>query len=55
VATPVNWKQGDNVIILPSLGEEEAKKPYPGGWKASARHKKGVCFSWPVGLNENDN
>ena len=34
VATPVNWKQGDDVIILPSVGEEEAKQKYPGGWKA---------------------
>jgi thioredoxin-dependent peroxiredoxin len=34
VATPVNWKQGDDVIILPSVPEEEAKQKYPGGWKS---------------------
>src|SRR6476659_4296220 len=32
VATPVNWKQGDDVIILPSVSEEEAKQKYPDGW-----------------------
>src|ERR1700693_3380775 len=34
VATPVNWKHGDDVIILPSVSDEEAKQKYPGGWKA---------------------
>jgi alkyl hydroperoxide reductase subunit AhpC len=34
VATPVNWKPGDDVIILPSVSDEEAKAKYPGGWKA---------------------
>ena len=34
VATPVNWKQGDEVIIAGSVSDEEAKKIYPGGWKA---------------------
>jgi hypothetical protein len=34
VATPVNWKQGDDVIILPSVSDEEAKAAFPGGWKA---------------------
>jgi alkyl hydroperoxide reductase subunit AhpC len=34
VATPVNWKQGEDVIILTSVSEEEAKQKYPGGWKA---------------------
>ncbi|MBI3452805.1 MAG: peroxiredoxin [Rhodospirillales bacterium] len=33
VATPVNWKWGDDVIIVPSLSDEEAKKRFPGGWK----------------------
>jgi alkyl hydroperoxide reductase subunit AhpC len=33
VATPVNWKQGDDVIILASVSDEEAKKQYPQGWK----------------------
>jgi alkyl hydroperoxide reductase subunit AhpC len=34
VATPVNWKPGDDVIILPTVSDEDAKKKYPGGWKA---------------------
>ena len=34
VATPVNWKQGDNVIIAGSVSDEEAKKVYPQGWSA---------------------
>jgi alkyl hydroperoxide reductase subunit AhpC len=34
VATPVNWKQGDDVIIAGSVSDEEAKKTYPDGWKA---------------------
>ena len=33
VATPVNWKQGDDVIIVPAVSDEEAKKTYPGGFK----------------------
>ena len=33
VATPVNWKQGEDVIIVPSVSNDEAKKKYPGGWK----------------------
>ena len=34
VSTPVNWKPGDDVIISGSVSDEEAKKKYPGGWKA---------------------
>jgi len=34
VATPVNWRDGDDVIILPSVSDEEAKQKYPDGWKA---------------------
>jgi alkyl hydroperoxide reductase subunit AhpC len=34
VATPVNWKQGDDVIIAGSVSDEDAKKQYPNGWKA---------------------
>jgi len=34
VATPVNWKQGDEVIIAPTVSDEDARKKYPGGWKA---------------------
>jgi thioredoxin-dependent peroxiredoxin len=32
VATPVNWKQGDDVIIVPSLTDEKAREKFPGGW-----------------------
>jgi alkyl hydroperoxide reductase subunit AhpC len=34
VATPVNWKRGEDVIILPSVSDEEARQNYPAGWKA---------------------
>jgi alkyl hydroperoxide reductase subunit AhpC len=34
VATPVNWKNGDDVIIAGSVSDEEAKTIYPQGWKA---------------------
>jgi len=34
VATPVNWKNGDDVIIAPAVSDEEAKQKYPGGWKS---------------------
>ncbi len=34
VATPVNWKQGEDVIIVPAVSDEEAKKRYPDGWNA---------------------
>ncbi len=34
VATPVNWKQGDDVIIVPAVSDEEAKAKYPGGWES---------------------
>ena len=33
VATPVNWKQGEDVIIVPAVTDEEAKAKFPGGWK----------------------
>lgn len=33
VATPANWKDGDDVIIVPSLNDEAAKEKFPGGWK----------------------
>jgi thioredoxin-dependent peroxiredoxin len=33
VATPVNWKNGDDVIIVPSLSDDDAKAHFPEGWK----------------------
>jgi alkyl hydroperoxide reductase subunit AhpC len=34
VATPVNWRQGEDVIIAGSVSDEDAKTLFPGGWKA---------------------
>jgi len=33
VATPVNWKPGEDVIIVPTVSDEEARKKFPAGWK----------------------
>lgn len=33
VATPVNWKNGEDVIIVPAVSDEEAAEKYPDGWK----------------------
>ena len=32
VATPVNWKNGENCIIIPAVSDDEAKKKFPDGW-----------------------
>ena len=32
VATPANWKAGDDVVILPSVSDDQAREKYPGGW-----------------------
>jgi alkyl hydroperoxide reductase subunit AhpC len=34
VATPVNWKLGEDVIIVPAVSDEQARKRYPDGWKS---------------------
>ena len=34
VATPVNWKQGEDVIIVPAVSDDEAKEKFPGGWQS---------------------
>lgn len=34
VATPVNWQQGDKVIIVPTVSDDEAKQKFPDGWEA---------------------
>jgi thioredoxin-dependent peroxiredoxin len=34
VATPVNWKQGEDVVIIPAVSDEQAKEKFPAGWNA---------------------
>jgi alkyl hydroperoxide reductase subunit AhpC len=34
VSTPVNWEQGDDVIIIPAVGDDEARERFPNGWRA---------------------
>ena len=34
VATPANWQQGGDVIIVPSVSEEQARERYPEGWES---------------------
>ena len=34
VATPVNWQDGDDVIIVPAVSDDAAREKYPGGWRA---------------------
>jgi hypothetical protein len=34
VATPVNWTEGEDVIIVPAVSDEDAKTRFPKGWKA---------------------
>ena len=34
VATPVNWQDGEDVIIVPAVSDEAAKQKYPNGWKS---------------------
>ena len=34
VATPANWTDGDDVIILPAVSDEDAREKYPEGWQA---------------------
>ncbi len=38
VATPVNWQQGDDVIILPAVSDEDARAKYPDGWEQPLRY-----------------
>ncbi|MCG8472368.1 MAG: peroxiredoxin [Desulfobacterales bacterium] len=42
VATPVNWKQGDDVIISPTITDEEAKEIYPEGWTTETSYLRTV-------------
>ncbi len=50
VATPANWKTGDDVIIVPSVSDDEAKKVYPDGWKTVKPYLR-VVRSTQVGSN----
>ena len=34
VATPVNWQDGEDVIIVPAVSDEAAKQKFPAGWKS---------------------
>src|SRR5216110_1973350 len=42
VATPVNWKQGEDVIIVPAVTDEEAKGKFPKGWRALKSEERRV-------------
>ena len=42
VATPVNWKQGEECIIVPSVSDEEAKQRFPGGWRTELPYLRKV-------------
>jgi thioredoxin-dependent peroxiredoxin len=43
VATPSDWKQGENVIIVPAVTDEEAKKQFPGGWETKKPYLREVA------------
>ncbi len=43
VATPANWKNGDQVVILPSVNETEAKERFPEGWRAAKPYLRYVA------------
>jgi thioredoxin-dependent peroxiredoxin len=43
VATPVNWRQGEDVIIAGSVSDEDARETYPGGWQAPRPYLRGVA------------
>lgn len=42
VATPVNWESGDDVIIVPSVSDEEARTKFPNGWDAKTSYLRVV-------------
>ena len=44
VATPVNWKPGEDVIIPPSVSDEEAKEKYPQGFKTQKPYLRTVTL-----------
>lgn len=42
VATPVNWQNGEDVIIIPAVSDEEAREKFPDGWKAEVPYLRVV-------------
>ena len=54
VATPVNWKPGDDVIIAGSVSDEDAKKKYPEGWRAPRPYLRFVPSPGVPGLPARD-
>lgn len=46
LATPANWKQGEDVVIIPSVSDEEARQRYPDGWKAPVPYLRLVEMPW---------
>jgi hypothetical protein len=42
VATPANWKHGDEVIIVPSVSDEATKEKYPDGWRSETPYLRFV-------------
>ena len=53
VATPANWEQGDDVIILPSVSEDEAAEKYPDGWESATPLYPG-CAAADIGAGSRD-
>ena len=43
VATPVNWKRGEDVVIIPSVSDEDARKRWPEGWTAPKPYMRFVA------------
>ena len=41
-ATPVNWRHGEDVIIVPAVSDEEAKEMFPEGWKTKKPYLRTV-------------
>ena len=53
VATPVNWKNGEDVIIVTSVTNDEAKEKFPEGWKTVKPYLRIVPQPGKVLVNEN--
>lgn len=43
VAMPVNWQNGDDVIIVPAMSDAEAKEKFPQGWTSPKPYLRLVC------------